>query len=412
MKISKTMRWSIVGVAMSMFASLYAPIAAAHGEKSQQAFLRMRTLHWMDVTWSTDRIKVNEKMEVKGKVHVFSEWPDTVDPPHEASFLNVGVPGPVFTRQESYMGGRFVPRSVSINFGKTYTFKLVLQARRPGDWHVHPMINVMGGGPIIGPGKWVTIEGSMADYTSPVTTLTGVTLDIENWALGTIWTWSIFWFVWGMAFIWYFARKPLFLPRFALCEAGRGDECNSEADKKFALGFLVATLVIVAYGYSSASAKYPITIPLQAGLIGTMVPEPEDTSVGVTTDRAQYRVPGRSIKVTITVTNNNDHAVDLAEFETAGVRFLNADVFEDETGYPANMLAEDGLAIEDGGPSIGPGETRTLTLTATDAAWETERLADLIYDPDSRFGAMLFFHGPNGENHVVEIGGPLIPVFI
>jgi len=41
-------------------------------------------------------------------------------------------------------------------------------------------MNVEGGGPIIGPGKWVTIEGSMKDFTDPITTLTGQTIDLER----------------------------------------------------------------------------------------------------------------------------------------------------------------------------------------------------------------------------------------
>ncbi|MGH8625444.1 MAG: hypothetical protein ACREYC_09270 [Gammaproteobacteria bacterium] len=35
MKVSNVMRWSVVGVAMAVAAALYAPMAAAHGEKSQ-----------------------------------------------------------------------------------------------------------------------------------------------------------------------------------------------------------------------------------------------------------------------------------------------------------------------------------------------------------------------------------------
>jgi len=30
----------------------YAPTASAHGEKSQAAFMRMRTIHWFDLNWS------------------------------------------------------------------------------------------------------------------------------------------------------------------------------------------------------------------------------------------------------------------------------------------------------------------------------------------------------------------------
>ena len=50
------------------------------------------------------------------------------------------------------------PGNLDDMVGKTYDFKVVLKARRPGDWHVHAMMNVEGGGPIIGPGKWITID--------------------------------------------------------------------------------------------------------------------------------------------------------------------------------------------------------------------------------------------------------------
>jgi len=40
--------------------------ASAHGEKSQQAFLRMRTLNWYDVAWSKTTVNVNEDMVLSG----------------------------------------------------------------------------------------------------------------------------------------------------------------------------------------------------------------------------------------------------------------------------------------------------------------------------------------------------------
>ena len=55
--------------------------ASAHGERSQQAFLRMRTLNWYDVKWSKTELNVNEEMELTGKVHVFSGWPQAVAKP-------------------------------------------------------------------------------------------------------------------------------------------------------------------------------------------------------------------------------------------------------------------------------------------------------------------------------------------
>ncbi|MGI8570553.1 MAG: methane monooxygenase/ammonia monooxygenase subunit B [Methylocella sp.] len=38
--------------------------ADAHGENSQAAFLRMRTLNWSDMKWSKTSVTVNEKYEV------------------------------------------------------------------------------------------------------------------------------------------------------------------------------------------------------------------------------------------------------------------------------------------------------------------------------------------------------------
>jgi len=222
----------LVTVTAAMF---YAPTASAHGEKSQAAFMRMRTIHWYDLNWSKDIVPVNDTMTVTGKFHVFAGWPETVAKP-EVSFLNIGIPGPVFIRAGSWIGGQLTPRSVSLELGETYEFKVLLKARRPGDWHVHSMMNVQDGGPIIGPGKWVTITGSMAQFTNPITTLTGQTIDLETWNIGNIYFWHAFWYAFGIAYIAYWARNPVFVPRLIACEAGKADSLISATDKKSRFG--------------------------------------------------------------------------------------------------------------------------------------------------------------------------------
>jgi methane/ammonia monooxygenase subunit B len=405
-------KWSFFGLLFAFLAaSFYVPTASAHGEKSQAAFMRMRTIHWFDLKWSKDKVKVNDEVEITGKFHVFDGWPETVREP-DVAFLNIGIPGPVFVRKESYIGGQLVPRSVDLDLGKTYEFRIVMKARRPGDWHVHTMMNVQGGGPIIGPGKWITIEGSMRDFKNPVTTLTGQTIDLENYGEGNIWFWHTFWFAIGVAWILYWAKRPVFLPRCIMVDAGRADELVSPADRKVSLGFAVATVVIVIFSMSSTNGKYPITIPLQAGVLRGIHPiEEAKSTIKVKVEDASYRVPGRAMRMKLTITNNGDKAVRLGEFYTASVRFLDSDVYKDDTGYPDDLLAEDGLSVSDNS-AIQPGETRTVDVQASDAAWEVYRLSDIIYDPDSRFAGLLFFFDNAGTRQMVKVDAPLIPSFM
>ena len=405
-------KWSAVALMAAVAAtSFYAPTASAHGEKSQAAFMRMRTIHWYDLKWSKEVVKVNDTVEVTGEFHVFEGWPETVDAPENA-FLNIGIPGPVFIRKASYIGGQLVPRSVRLEIGKTYDFKVVLKARRPGDWHVHTMMNVKGGGPIIGPGKWLTIEGSMADFKNPITTLTGATIDLENYNLENTYFWHTLWYVFGLAWVLYWVRRPVFLPRFLMVNAGRADELVSGTDKKIGMVFAAATVLIVIFAMSAANGKYPITIPLQAGTMRGIKPAVDEKSaVSIKVEDATYRVPGRAMRMKLTMTNNGNAAVRLGEFYTASVRFLDSDVYKDTSGYPEDLLAEDGLSVSDNSP-LAPGETRTVEVTAADAAWEVYRLADIIYDPDSRFAGLLFFFDAAGNRTISQVDAPLIPSFM
>jgi methane/ammonia monooxygenase subunit B len=408
----KVAKLSFVALLVTMTAAIfYTPAASAHGEKSQAAFMRMRTIHWFDLSWSKDEVAINDTMTISGKFHVFAGWPETVDKP-EVSFLNIGIPGPVFIRSGSWIGGQLVPRSISLELGETYEFKVLLKARRPGDWHVHTMMNVQGGGPIIGPGKWVTITGSMGEFVNPVTTLTGETIDLENYALDNVYFWHAFWYALGLAWLIFWIKRPLFIPRHIAVSSGKADTLITATDRKVATGLGVAVLVIIAASMGSTNEKYPVTTPLQAGLIRGIKPiEIPEPTVDVKVEDATYRVPGRAMQMTLTITNNGDRPVRLGEFNTASVRFLDPDVLEDESGYPDDLLAEEGLTVSDNSP-IQPGETRTVNVTASDAAWEVYRLADLIYDPDSRFAGLLFFFDDEGNRQMVMVDAPLIPTFI
>src|ERR1700730_10995470 len=104
--------------------------ADAHGEKSQAAFLRMRTLNWYDLKWSKTSVNVNDEYEITGKLYLMNARPAAIELPNQC-FLNTGQPGAMAARLGVWVGGTFTPRSMRLEVGKTYAFRQLLKARRP-----------------------------------------------------------------------------------------------------------------------------------------------------------------------------------------------------------------------------------------------------------------------------------------
>jgi methane/ammonia monooxygenase subunit B len=66
---------------------------------------------------------------------------------------------------------------------------------------------------------------------------------------------------------------------------------------------------LVMASMSATNDKYPITTPLQAGLMRGIQPiDMAETSISVQVEDASYRVPGRAMQMTLTITNNGDSA--------------------------------------------------------------------------------------------------------
>ena len=406
-----------IGVCMGLaFATLAGTmsIAFAHGEKAQEPFLRMRTIHWFDVEWTKDTLAVNDVMSITGKFKVApkSSWPQATAKPSLA-FLNVSIPGPVFHRLGSWSNGTNMANSTTFDLNKVYDFKVDLMARYPGKWHMHAMLNVKDAGPIIGPGKFITITGSHADFLHEVKTLTNETVNVDTYGLANNIFWHSVWGLFAAAWLIFWLVRPLFFSRYRMVEAGRGNELNSRFDKLIGLCVLVGAIVLTVVGYVQAEARWPVTLPLQSALSSVEALDMKVNQVKIKLKRAEYRVPGREMAMIVEATNNSSQPVRLGEFATATVRFINPAVGSTKTaGYPDYLLAENGLSTSDDSP-IQPGETRTFQINAQDAAFETERLSSLIFDPDSAFGGLLYFYGTNdNERMLSDVGGTLVPVFV
>jgi methane/ammonia monooxygenase subunit B len=385
--------------------------ADAHGEKSQAAFLRMRTLGWYDLKWSKTSVTVNEEYEISGKVHFMNAWPATLRPP-ERCFVNVGQPGAMANRIAVFVGGQFVPRSMELKLGKTYEFRMILRARRPGHWHTHVQISVETAGPIPGPGQYIDIKGNFGDFTDPVKLLNGTTINLETFGINSIYLWHGFWFIVGAAWIWYWFTRRGILGRFMWVASGREEEVITDKERLVGAITLGAMLLIVIIFYSIAASSYPHTIPLQAGDFRNIQAIDEPPSpVQIKYVGGSYKVPGRELVANFKITNTGKEPLKVGEFVTAGLRFLNPDVYTTKVEYPDYLLAERGLAVSDPSP-IQPGETKDLTITIQDARWDTERLSGLAYDVDSSFAGMLFFFSPSGERFPVEVSGSVIPTFL
>ncbi|MGQ0700716.1 MAG: bacterial ammonia monooxygenase, subunit AmoB [Panacagrimonas sp.] len=387
--------------------------AQAHGERAQMPQLRMSTVHWFDVNLSTTKLNVNDLLVVKGSFMPSLYWPEHIASIEGTAFLNIGVPGPTFVRLDSRVNGVPMIRSTRFMKGELYHFEITLKARIPGRYHLHPLINVEGTGPIIGPGQWIDVGGNAADFRLTAKTLLGEEIDLEHYGFANAAAWSALWFAVGLAWFGYWLLKcPIVVPRFK-----RRDELGpidadlmiTHTDRKIGVIFLALTLSLIVGGYQYAQASWPITTPLQTGRVDVPLLEQPAPTVQVKLVEARYRIPGRSFRMELSVTNTGSSPVTVGEMAAGNLRFVNSSVLKVSLKDEDDLVASDSLRVENG--PVMPGETKTIVIYADDALWETQRMTTMIKSPDAAVAALLFFFDEQGGRHLVEIGGPMIPVF-
>ena len=383
--------------------------ASAHGERSQEPFLRMRSIQWYDMKWQPKVTKVNDIATMTGKFHLAEDWPRAVGKPGRA-FFNVGSPSPVFVRLSTKLNGHPTFISGPLEIGRDYEFEVKLKARIPGRHHMHAMVNVKDAGPIAGPASWMNISGSWDDFTNPITTLTGKNIDLETFNFSNGIFWHLVWLGLGCFWIGYFVAKPMFLPRSRVLLAYGDELLTSPTDRKVGLVVAILTCAIVWGGYRYTETVHPYTVPIQAGesKVEPLPIAPNPVAIKVT--HANYDVPGRALRVTMEITNNGDSPVSIGEFTTAGVRFVNKlGQTQLDPDYPRELVAT-GLSMDDD-RAVQPGETREVKMEAKDALWEVQRLMALLGDPESRFGGLLMTWDESGTRYINSIAGAVIPVF-
>lgn len=399
-----------LGFILSVYMLNIQPIMA-HGEKALEPFIRMRTIQWYDVQWSKQKFNVNEEISVSGKFHVAEDWPISVPKP-EAAFLNISTPGPVLVRTERYLNGKPYMNSVALQPGGDYDFKVVLKGRLPGRYHIHPFFNLKDAGQVMGPGVWLEIAGDGADFSNDIKTINGEMVNMETYGLSNGILWHVFWGVLATSWLLWWVRRPLFITRYRMLQADMEAELITPTDRLIAKTLLIGVPLLVFASYSMTVSNYPKAIPLQASL-DQILPLSAQVNAGVVdveTVRAEYRVPERMMTFNLKIKNGSDKPIQLGEFATGNVRFFNKDVPKPDQGKSESVKSSEGLSLDNTTP-IQPGERRTMTITAKDALWESQRLDGLINDADSRIGGLLFFYDGTGERYISSITAAVIPKF-
>lgn len=387
----------------------------AHGERAQEPYLRTRTVQFYDVQFDRSKIAVNEEFTITGRFRLMQDWPDAVSLP-ETVYMSAYSPGPVITRVESYVNG--VPARQSFadfQLGRDYEFRLVLKGRVPGSHHIHPMLSVKGSGPLVGPGVWIEITGARADFRHEVKTMTGETIEnLEDYGVSRALGWYGVWLALAAFWLAFWLVRPLLIPRWIALNKGREDLLVTRRDLMVGIALGITVIGLTLGGYAYARKSYPYVVPLQAGTSKVDPLPAQPSTVQVKVLDATYDVPGRAMRIKAKITNTGNEPLQVLEFTTANLRFINRQAPGADkavlAGSPTDTIARGGLVLSDASP-IGPGETREIALEASDVLWELERLVSFLTDVDSKFGGLLFTVTPTGERQHTEIGGPILPTF-
>ena len=160
-------RLLLVLVAAVLVTVVPATAASAHGEKSQEGFLRMRTVGWTDVHYSGDTVQQGQTVTVTGTVKIMDAWPSSLAKGQpNTCFMSMIAPGPTIVLKERTINGQSMPTRIDCTKGRVYDFSMTFAGRRVGRWHVHPAFAVKGAGTLIGPGAWINVKENPAGFTT------------------------------------------------------------------------------------------------------------------------------------------------------------------------------------------------------------------------------------------------------
>jgi methane/ammonia monooxygenase subunit B len=385
-----------------------APAASAHGERAQEAFLRMRTVAWIDTTFSKTTVRQGETFTITGTAKILDAWPTRLAAGNpNTGFMGIIAPGPVVLLKERTINGVSAPTRIDIRRGGIYEYSMTVAGRRTGRWHVHPSFSVKGAGTLLGPGQWITVEENPDGFSNPVQLVGGSTVNLENYQLTPVWIWLVLTFIIGLGWMVYWTVPKRTVTNLAVTSQiplntdGMEYGLITKKDHRNMNLFLIGTILLLAVGWVYQSAAFPDKIPQQ--IIQFAPPEPAIASAPVLAEaavgQATYDPGTQTMTIETDVTNRSDTPINLTQFTTTNLTFI------------AGTTAGPGTVQVAPSPTIQPGSAPTkLTLTIKDPAWEDEHLVP-IGESQLLISGVMVIEAAGGVKNYTELEANLQPRF-
>lgn len=379
--------------------------AAAHGEISQEPFLRGDTIAFTDVTFSTDRIDQGQALTITGKFKILDTWPRQLKPP-DTAYLSITVPGPVFVVTERKIGGEPTPMSFYTEKGKVYDFSITVVGRTPGKYHVHPVVYVEGSGPLLGPGQWVTVSPAPGGFHMPVKLLDGTVIpDLQTYRQGFIIGFTVLTFLLGLAWMIYWTVPKPTVTRLAVTNVIPSADWGSDFGlitrrdvRNVGIIALLAVALLVG-GWIYMQTNYPNIIPLQVHRIQAQPLSLPALPVTIRATEAVYDPVSKQLTVTVQATNSGQQPVTIDRMLIGNREFLSSPGGSMHP-WQAPLSASGNLTLQ-------PGESRSLTFTVQGGFLEAERLVPVKQTPYMALTSTFVVRDPSGATNYLTTQGPL-----
>ena len=397
--------------ALLVFIGSGSGVAFAHGEAADKPFLKDLTTAFYDVQITPNTVPVGQNVTITGKVQVLDTWPYSLHSP-DVAYVNAVVPGPQLVLIDRTVNGREATGSILIKRGGIYDFKMVLQGRVPGRWHVHPGFAVQSVGTLIGPGEWITVVPTPGGFHLPVTlATTGKQVDLERLGSRRVWWWAVLGLIPGLIWMVYWTVPKRTVTRLAVTaqllpsDDGRDIGLITAADHRWCDILAGVTVLILIAGMINVAVAYPVRIPQQTDwFTPTPLPaQPNLAEVQATGATYQEDAAGMgTLVMNVQVKNVGSNPLKVAQYVMAMATFANASGTGAVTG-PQDFVQKT-LKVDPDTP-IAPGATENLKLTITSTLFHQERLIP-VNDPQNQIAGLLTVEDDKGQrqNVLVQMG--------